>query len=115
MEKGNPMHKPHAKLNWTNILFFSILPIVAIVGTVLLCLFKPVVWQTWLLTGIFTLFTGLAITAGYHRLLAHKSYQVVWPVRLLVLLIGAGAFQGSALEWCSDHRNHHRYTDTDKD
>jgi stearoyl-CoA desaturase (delta-9 desaturase) len=36
-------------------------------------------------------------------------------VRLALALIGASAFQGSILEWCTDHRNHHLYTDTDKD
>lgn len=109
------MHSPKKPLNWTNILFFTILPIVAIAGTILLCTFKPFCGPTWILAGAYMVLTGLAITAGYHRLLSHQSYQAAWPIRLILLLFSAGAFQGSALEWCSDHRNHHRYTDTDKD
>jgi stearoyl-CoA desaturase (delta-9 desaturase) len=108
-------HLSQHKLNWTNVLFFSILPIVAIVGTSWLCIFKTVGWPSWTLAGIYMILTGLAITAGYHRLFAHKAYQAVWPLRLLLLLFAAGAFQGSALEWCSDHRKHHRYTDTEQD
>lgn len=109
------MSSPKSKLNWTNTLFFTILPIVAITGTALLAIYSTIPWQTWVLAGVYMVLTGLAITAGYHRLFSHKSYQAAWPVRLLFILFGAGAFQGSVLEWSADHRNHHRYTDTDKD
>lgn len=58
---------------------------------------------------------GTAITAGYHRLFSHRSYQTVWPVRFLLLCLGAAAFQNSALRWASDHRLHHRHVDTERD
>jgi len=54
---------------------------------------------------------GLSITVGYHRLFSHRAFRAAWPVRLLALLLGAAAFQNSALAWCSDHRHHHRYVD----
>ena len=104
-----------APLNWTNIFFFSSLPLVAIMGTFFLCAYQKVSWQTWVLAASLMVLTGLSITAGYHRLFAHRTYQAVYPLRLVLLLLGAAAFEGSALEWCTDHRNHHRYTDTDKD
>ncbi|MGB6976322.1 MAG: fatty acid desaturase [Gammaproteobacteria bacterium] len=109
------MYSHKFRINWTNLIFFSGLPLVAIVGTVLLCFFGIVRWPTWVLAGTYMLLTGLAVTAGYHRLYSHKTYQAAWPLRLMLLLLGAGTFEGSALEWCTDHRNHHRYTDTDKD
>jgi stearoyl-CoA desaturase (delta-9 desaturase) len=55
--------------------------------------------------------TGLAITVGYHRLFSHRTFQAAWPVRLVLLLFGAAAFQNSAIAWCSDHRHHHRFVD----
>ncbi len=58
---------------------------------------------------------GTAISAGYHRLFAHRSYSASSPVRLLLLLFGAASFQNSALKWASDHRRHHRFVDTDED
>lgn len=58
---------------------------------------------------------GLSITAGYHRLFAHRSYRASLPLRLLYLLFGAASFQNSALRWSADHRRHHRYTDRDED
>jgi stearoyl-CoA desaturase (delta-9 desaturase) len=59
--------------------------------------------------------TGLSITAGYHRHFAHVSYKANSLVRLFYLVFGACAMQNSALNWASDHRLHHRFTDTDMD
>lgn len=59
--------------------------------------------------------TLLSITAGYHRLFAHRSYQASPILKALFLFFGAGAFQESCLKWSSEHRVHHRFVDTDKD
>ncbi len=103
------------RINWTNTIFLVITHTVAILGTILIGILGHFHWQTWLLALIFTIAIGLSVTAGYHRLFSHTSYKAVWPIRLLFLLLGAGAFEGSALEWCTDHRRHHRYTDSDQD
>jgi len=58
---------------------------------------------------------GIGITSGYHRLWSHRSYDASFPVKFMLLIAGTGAFEGSVFSWCSDHRAHHRYTDTDKD
>ena len=103
------------RINWTNTLFLTITHLVAIVGTILVIIFGHLHWQTIVLGLVLVIATGLSVTAGYHRLFSHSSYRAIWPVRALLLLIGAGAFEGSVLEWSTDHRQHHRYTDTDKD
>ncbi|MBI3352718.1 MAG: fatty acid desaturase [Nitrospirae bacterium] len=51
------------------------------------------------------------MTGGYHRLFSHKSYEAHPVIRGFFLLFGAAAFQKSAVKWCSDHRDHHRYVD----
>ncbi len=103
------------RINWVNTLFLTLTPIAGVVGTILLSVHGVVQWPTWLLAGVFLIAAGLGITGGYHRLFAHLSYQAAWPVRLFFVLFGAATFEGSVIEWCTDHRNHHRYTDTDKD
>ncbi|MEL7290907.1 MAG: fatty acid desaturase [Pseudomonadota bacterium] len=61
-------------------------------------------------------FCNLSITAGYHRLWSHRTYQAHWSLRLLFALGGAFALQNSALHWSSDHRIHHKHVDNnDKD
>ena len=54
---------------------------------------------------------GMSITAGYHRLFAHRTYRASAPVRWFFLAFGASTFQNSALSWSADHRAHHADTD----
>lgn len=103
------------RINWTISLFIVLTPLLAIIGTALIIVYGHLVTATLYLTLILSIITGLAVTGGYHRLFAHKSYQSPWLVRLLFLIFAAGCFEGSALEWCTDHRRHHRYSDTDND
>jgi stearoyl-CoA desaturase (delta-9 desaturase) len=58
---------------------------------------------------------GLSVTAGYHRLFAHKTYQAAWPVRLFFLVFGAAALENSVLNWAADHRVHHTHVDEERD
>lgn len=104
---------------WPSAIFLIGVPIVSLVSIPLhlywvapsqSVLFKTVVWGLFL--GILS---NLSITAGYHRLFSHKSYEAHPALRAILLLIGAGAWQGSCLEWSSDHRVHHRFVDKDED
>jgi stearoyl-CoA desaturase (delta-9 desaturase) len=73
------------------------------------------VWQTYLLCFILWHVGGISITMGYHRLFSHRSYKAHWIVRVILLILGTSTFQGPILQWASDHRLHHKYTDTDRD
>ncbi len=68
----------------------------------------------FLSAGLFFL-SGFSITAGYHRYYAHRAYEPSWPVEWFMLFFGTLAVEGSVLEWAHDHRNHHKYVDTDRD
>lgn len=57
------------------------------------------------------IYCGMAITAGYHRLWSHKTYQAHWSLRFIFALGGAFALQNSILHWSSDHRIHHKHVD----
>lgn len=104
------------KINWLNTFFIVLLtPGVAIYGLWYLIHTHDFHAATWILSFILLSASGFSITVGYHRLFSHRTYKAVWPVRLLLALFGASAFQGSILEWSTDHRNHHLYTDTDND
>lgn len=64
-----------------------------------------------LLVGGYTA-TGLGITAGYHRLLTHKSYRTnSSALETAVLLVGAMAGQGPPSQWAATHTTHHSHTD----
>lgn len=65
----------------------------------------------WVWFVIFAGWNGLSITAGYHRLWSHKSYEAHWIVRLMFALGGALSIQNSIRQWCSNHRHHHQHVD----
>lgn len=69
----------------------------------------------WVAFAILMAWTGLSITAGYHRLWSHKSYEA-HPVVKYILLLGATlAVESSVFDWCSGHRSHHRHVDDEYD
>ena len=59
--------------------------------------------------------TSLGITIGFHRLLAHRSFETHSWVRLFWTVMGALSVEGSPLIWCAVHRRHHQYSDRDGD
>lgn len=58
---------------------------------------------------------GLGITAGAHRLWAHRSYKARLPLRILLTVFNTIAFEDCAIHWARDHRVHHKYSETDAD
>lgn len=63
----------------------------------------------------FYLIRMFAITAGYHRLFSHRSYQTSRAFQFLIGLIGASSAQKGPLWWAASHRHHHRHSDTEED
>ena len=57
----------------------------------------------------------LAITMGYHRLYAHKTYRTHPAIEAFLTFFGTLSTQGSIFSWSHDHRIHHRHVDTDLD
>jgi len=68
-------------------------------------------WGEWVVFLVMLGTIGLSVTCGYHRLFTHRAYQARWPVRLIMLCLGAASFENSALKWASDHRVHHHNVD----
>lgn len=59
--------------------------------------------------------SALGITAGAHRLWAHRSYKARFPLRVILAIFNLIAFQDAAIDWARDHRVHHKYSETDAD
>jgi stearoyl-CoA desaturase (Delta-9 desaturase) len=65
----------------------------------------------WAFAAFFLVANEMSITAGYHRLWAHKSYDAHWLLRAFYLVFGTMALQNSVFVWASGHRRHHLYVD----
>jgi stearoyl-CoA desaturase (delta-9 desaturase) len=105
----SPPQKP--RLIWLNISVFTLTFFIAVIGTPLWAWHHGFDWMQITALIVAFSFCGLSITAGYHRLWAHKTYQAHPVLRFIFAIGGAFALQNSALHWSSDHRIHHRHVD----
>ncbi|WP_052417750.1 acyl-CoA desaturase [Cellvibrio mixtus] len=67
-----------------------------------------------LLIGMYIL-TNLGIEMGYHRLLAHRSFQTSSFLKYLLTILGQMAGEGGVIYWVATHRRHHIHSDTELD
>ncbi|CAH9110561.1 unnamed protein product [Cuscuta europaea] len=83
----------------------------------LLCLFAPFCfsWDAFAIAFGLYILTGLGITVAYHRNLSHKSFKLHKWLEYFIAYWGVQALQGDPIGWVSNHRYHHRYTDSKKD
>lgn len=96
---------PAALLTGQVISMLSIIPL-ALYGT----------WWQWLIT--FTMFqciVTIGISMGYHRYLSHKSFKCPRWFEYIMTFFATIMMVGSAVLWVATHREHHAYTDTEKD
>ncbi|HEX8282584.1 MAG TPA: fatty acid desaturase [Pyrinomonadaceae bacterium] len=56
-----------------------------------------------------------AITAGFHRLLSHRSYRAGRLFQFAIAFVGTAAYQKGPLWWSAHHRRHHLLVDTEED
>src|SRR6266545_4602832 len=89
----------------------SILPLLGVVAAVVLLWNKAVGPSDLVAFGIMYVIAGLGVSTGYHRLLAHRSFQTFRPMRFFFAAAGAIAGQGPPLIWVAHHRRHHRVAD----
>jgi len=103
------------KILWVNLIFMLVTPILAVVLGYWHATTIGFTWHHLAAMAILWWITGIGITAGYHRLLSHRSFKAHPVVKYVLLFCGGGAIQNSAISWCGDHRVHHRHVDTDLD
>jgi len=103
------------RFNLTNTVFLLGSLLVALVGTPWYILTHGLGWPETVTFLFMWLAVGVSVTAGYHRLFAHKTYQAAWPVRLFFLIFGAASLENSVLNWAADHRVHHAHVDEERD
>ncbi|KAJ9593734.1 hypothetical protein L9F63_014707, partial [Diploptera punctata] len=108
-----PPQEEKYHLVWRNIIVFIYVHLATLYGFYLLLTrgnYKVVIFGL-----IYGFCGGLGITAGAHRLWAHRCYKAKWPLRLLLGIFQTIAFQNHIYEWSRDHRVHHKFSETDAD
>jgi len=100
------------KIVWRNVAFFGALHLASVYALFLIPDAKPL---TWLFSYVLYLIGALSITAGAHRLWSHRSYKAKVPLKIMLMLFNLTAAENHIIEWCRDHRVHHKYSETNAD
>jgi stearoyl-CoA desaturase (Delta-9 desaturase) len=111
MDNASSGRVEHAPVNWVTTVVFTLTPLVALTLVPWYGFTHGYSLAAWLSFVLILVATGMAITSGYHRLWAHRTYQAHWSVRLVYMFFGTMALQQSVLIWASQHRMHHRFVD----
>jgi stearoyl-CoA desaturase (Delta-9 desaturase) len=96
---------------WRDNLPFWAVHVVAVVGAI-------VVGWSWAafawLAGSYAV-RMFAITAGYHRYFAHRTYKTSRAFQLVLAVLAMSSAQQGVLWWAAHHRNHHKESDQPDD
>jgi stearoyl-CoA desaturase (delta-9 desaturase) len=68
-------------------------------------------WADLVVLAVTYTLTGVGITVGFHRMLTHRSFKTSAPLRAMFAALGSAAIEGPVIEWVSNHRKHHQYSD----
>ena len=80
---------------------------VALIGPLLV----PFSWRyVWLALGLYVV-RMLALSGGYHRYFAHRTFKTGRVFQAVLAFLGGTCAQRGALWWASNHREHHRHSD----
>jgi stearoyl-CoA desaturase (delta-9 desaturase) len=95
---------------------FIVIPFLAVLAAI------PIMWTWGLLTWrdatiaiVMYAITGHGVTVGFHRYFTHRAFRAKQWVRVTLAVAGSMAIQGSVIQWVSDHRKHHRFSDREGD
>ncbi|MEG2807887.1 MAG: fatty acid desaturase, partial [Acinetobacter sp.] len=102
---------PKAPINWIAVFALVFLPIVALIAIPLYAYHHDFSAAAWISMFVLLGVSSLGITAGYHRLWAHRAYEATLPLKIILMIMGTFAVQNSILFWASGHRTHHRHVD----
>jgi stearoyl-CoA desaturase (Delta-9 desaturase) len=89
----------------------SLLPLISIHLSLLALAFVTPSLVGLVIFVVMTRITGVGITVGFHRLLAHHSFKTYRWFRFLLAAAGCTALQKGPLWWVVHHRQHHTHSD----
>ena len=81
----------------------------------LAAIFTGVHWIDLLIAVVLYAVRMFAITAGYHRYFAHRSYKTSRVFAFILAFLAQSSAQSGVLWWAGNHRKHHRHSDTADD
>ncbi|HRV96470.1 MAG TPA: acyl-CoA desaturase [Anaerolineae bacterium] len=114
-EYFKPLTGNAKRLQQLSVLITVTVPLIATVYAIILLWERLVSWPDIIIMVIMYIIAGLGITAGYHRMLTHRSFEAPAYIRFIFLAMGSMAAEGGALSWATLHIQHHAQSDREGD
>ena len=93
----------------------TVIPFLGFIAAIALLWNTFVGWTDLLMLVVLYVLCGFGITIGFHRMLTHRAFEAVKPLKAMLLVFGSMAVQGPAITWAVDHRTHHANSDKEGD
>lgn len=103
-----------SQIKWTNLTWLIFIHALAIVAYVH-CSLYPVKFWTVFWTVSLSIFGGMGVSVGAHRLWAHRAFKAHWLLKLFLMLGETVSMNGGCYSYARDHRCHHKFVDTNGD
>ncbi len=100
------LDRPHWGASLPFLAFHLLLGLVFVTG---------ITWEWALLAVLSYSVRMFAVTAGYHRYFAHRSFKTNRLVQFLLAWVAMTSAQKGVLWWAAHHRHHHKQSDTADD
>jgi stearoyl-CoA desaturase (delta-9 desaturase) len=72
-------------------------------------------WQDWAVCFALYFIRMFGVTGVYHRYFAHRTYKTSRWFQFVLALFAMTSSQKGVLWWAAHHRDHHKYSDTERD
>jgi stearoyl-CoA desaturase (delta-9 desaturase) len=114
-EAADPLDYKSMKEQVMLVLFVG-LPFLALLAAIpVLAVAGFLSWRDAVIAVVMYAVAGHGVTVGFHRYFTHRAFRAKQWVRVILAVAGSLAIQGSVIQWVSDHRKHHRFSDRDGD
>ncbi len=91
------------------------IPFLLVHVAVLAAFWTGVTWQAVVCGLVLFWVRMFAITAGYHRYFAHRTFKTSRVFQFVLAFVAETSSQRGALWWAAHHRRHHKYSDQPED
>jgi stearoyl-CoA desaturase (delta-9 desaturase) len=71
--------------------------------------------EAWICAFVLYWTRMFGVTGGYHRYFSHRTYKTGRVFQFLLAVLAMSSAQRGVMWWAAHHRDHHRYSDTERD
>ena len=71
--------------------------------------------SAWICALVLYVVRMFAVTGGYHRYFSHRTFKTGRVMQFLLAFLAMSSAQRGVLWWAAHHRDHHKYSDGERD